>query len=169
MGQTMYNGILVQTEDCTPTWEAVLPIYLEAYSRGNKSSLDELFRMAKELDKSNKKFQMMQNDIQDRIEHRAELVAQIEKLNETIEIMDDEKNMLGTKLHDLESMNATLTKQNESLKKVNRVMIELCNKQSKQLKSAEIEGLSYKNMVKNLESRLNDLETELEYFKNAQE
>jgi len=148
MGQTMYNGQLVQTEDCTPTWEAALPIYLTAYENGNRVALSELTRMAKSLDEKN--------------EHVKELCAKINELNETIEIMDDEKNILASKTYDLEKQLEKLTQENESYKKVNKVMIDLCNKHG-------IEAISYQQMIKNLDARLDNLETELELLKNAQE
>ena len=49
----MYNGQMVEYVDATPSWEAVLPIYLAAYENGNRSALAELTRMARSLDEKN--------------------------------------------------------------------------------------------------------------------
>lgn len=46
------ESIIAQTEDVTPTWEAVLPIYLSAFPI-TKSALGELQNMARAADKYN--------------------------------------------------------------------------------------------------------------------
>ncbi len=51
---TKYKGKMVETVDITPTWQGVLPVYLEALEDGpeaaRKPAREEIRRMAKALD-----------------------------------------------------------------------------------------------------------------------
>lgn len=51
------NGKEVETIDCTPTWEGILPLYLDSIKSGKEpgysAALKELTRMAQTADKYN--------------------------------------------------------------------------------------------------------------------
>lgn len=55
--KTIYNGKMVDAIDCTPTWEGVLPLYLDAIRNGNENgysaAVEELTHMAQLADKYN--------------------------------------------------------------------------------------------------------------------
>lgn len=141
MPKTMFNGQEVEYVEYIPSWEAVLPIYLTAYENGNRSALAELTRMAKSLDEKN--------------EHVKEFSTKLTELNE-------ENNILRKKLHDLEKQLEASVSENEMRKKVNTALVRVISDHARK-------DISYQDRIRSLESRLNDLETELEYFRNAQE
>lgn len=57
--KTMYNGKMVETVDCTPTWESVIDIYIaclenpKAGESGKQSARGEIKKMARLADERN--------------------------------------------------------------------------------------------------------------------
>lgn len=54
MAKTMYNGKMVEVEDCTPTWAGIVGIYINALENGSKdgkqAAREEIKRMAQLAD-----------------------------------------------------------------------------------------------------------------------
>jgi hypothetical protein len=53
----IHKGKEVKTMDCTPTWEGILPLYLDSIKSGKEpgysAAMEELTRMAQHADKYN--------------------------------------------------------------------------------------------------------------------
>lgn len=65
----MYNGQEVETEDCTPTWESLLPIYLQVIRNSatdnriiDMAAVSELIRMAQAADSWNELMKKFKDD-----------------------------------------------------------------------------------------------------------
>lgn len=74
----LYEGKMVEVEDCTPTWEGILPLLLEMFER-SPDAREELNRMARAADSYKKLLKTVIQDEKDTVDSFEVLIKAIKE------------------------------------------------------------------------------------------